>query len=316
MPTTPPAIETIRRFNRFYTRKIGVLKEGLLDSSFSLTEGRVLYELAHCPGLTATKLGRDLGLDAGYLSRMLARFARKRLVERTRVAHDARQAHLRLSPAGQKAFRELNRRSAAQIAGLVGHLSPADQDRLGGLLQQASHLLATPGETPGRVVLREPRAGDYGWVVQRHGALYAAEYGWNETFEALVARIVADFIDHRDPRRERAWIAEVDGHPAGCIFLVRDTAKVAKLRILLVEPSARGRGVGRQLVDACLAFSRAAGYRKVTLWTNDILHAARRIYEQAGFRLVKSERHHSFGHDLIGQNWELDLTTVRKPASG
>lgn len=307
MSRSREAIDTIRRFNRFYTRKIGVLNDGLLDSPFSLTEVRVLYELAHRPGLTATELGRDLRLDAGYLSRMLARFGRKRLVERARAKHDGRQTHLQLSAAGRKTFATLNRRSSDEIADLIGHLSPADQDRLGGLLNHVGHLLATPEEKPGKVLLRDPRPGDFGWVVQRHGALYATEYNWDATFEALVARIVADYVDHRDPQRENAWIAEMDGHPVGCIFLVRDTDTVAKLRILLVEPSARGCGVGHKLVAACLDFARKAGYQKVTLWTNDILHAARRIYEQAGFRLVKSERHRSFGHDLVGQNWELDL---------
>jgi DNA-binding MarR family transcriptional regulator/GNAT superfamily N-acetyltransferase len=307
MPVTPTTIDTIRRFNRFYTKKIGVLNSGLLDSPFSLTEVRVLYELAQHPGVTATALGGELGLDPGYLSRILARFAKQRLIQRTRAKHDGRQTKLQLSALGQKTFAGLDHRSSEQITQLVGHLSPADQERLGSLLGSVSQLLSSPAEKAGKVSLREPRAGDYGWVVQRHGALYAAEYGWDTTFEALVARIVADFAEHRDPRRERAWIAEWDGQPVGCIFLVRDTDEVAKLRLLLVEPGARGRGVGHKLVDACLAFAREAGYRKVTLWTNDILHAARRIYEQAGFKLVQSERHHSFGHDLVGQNWELNL---------
>jgi len=308
----PTAIDTIRRFNRFYTKKIGVLNDGLLDSPFSLTEVRVLYELAHRPGVTATALGGDLGLDPGYLSRMLARFTKKRLIQRTSAAHDGRQSQLQLSASGRRTFAKLNNRSSEQISGLVGHLSPADQERLGGLLGNISHLLATPEEKPGKVGLREPRAGDYGWVVQRHGALYAAEYAWDVTFEALVARIVADFVEHRDPGRERAWIAEMDGQPVGCIFLVRDTDQIAKLRLLLVEPSARGRRVGHKLVNACLAFAREAGYQKMTLWTNDVLHAARRIYEHTGFKLVKSEPHHSFGHDLMGQYWELDLGATAK----
>jgi len=307
MPESAAAIATIRRFNRFYTRKIGVLNDGLLDSPFSLTEGRVLDELAHRPGLTATELGRELGLDAGYLSRLLARFVRRRLLARHRSSQDARRAHLRLTAAGRRTFVRLDRRSSGQIAGMVRHLAAPDQTRLAALLDGVRHLVAGPDERTGPVVLRAPGPGDLGWVVQRHGALYAAEYHWDETFEALVARIVADFVDHRDPRRERAWIAEADGHPVGCVFLVRESATVAKLRLLLVEPSARGRGVGHQLVAACIAFARKAGYRKLTLWTNSVLTAARRIYEQAGFRLVKAEPHHRFGHDLIGQHWELDL---------
>ncbi len=307
MPARKHAVETIRQFNRFYTRKIGVLNAGLLDSPHSLTEVRVLYELAHRPDLTATELGGDLGLDAGYLSRMLTRFVRKGLVAREQSRHDARQTHLHLTAVGRKIFGELNARSSEQISRLVGHLSGHEQTRLAGLLQSIGHLLATPAEQTGKILLRKLQPGDLGWVVQRHGALYAAEYGWDVTFEALVARIVADYAEHRDPRRERAWIAEMDGHPVGCIFLVRDSDAVAKLRLLLVEPSARGRGVGRKLVAECVAFARKSGYRKITLWTNSVLHAARHIYESAGFRLVKSERHRSFGHALEGQFWELDL---------
>lgn len=307
-PSSPsPAVEAVRQFNRFYTRKIGVLSGGLLDSPYSLTEARVLYELAQRPDHTATALQNELGLDAGYLSRMLAGFARQRLVTRTRSTEDARRAHLRLTPRGRKVFAGLNRRSSAEISQLLGHLPAPEQKRLVGLMHSVRHLLATPDEKSRVVTLRAPQPGDLGWVVQRHGALYAQEYGWDETFEALVARIVADFGEKHDARSERCWIAEADGHPVGCIFLVRQSAAVAKLRLLLVEPSARGVGVGRRLVDECLRFARTAGYRKVTLWTNSVLVAARRIYERAGFKLVKEEKHRSFGCDLTGQYWELPL---------
>lgn len=300
-------VDSIRRFNRFYTRKIGVLQQGLLDSPFSLTEVRVLYEIAHRPGLTATALGGDLGLDAGYLSRMLARFVTQGLVARQRSSEDARQSALHLTAQGKKTFAKLNARSSTQITAMLGHLAPGDQQRLAALLRSAERMLVSPDQPKPEVTLRPMRPGDYGWVVQRHGALYAQEYGWDETFEALVARIVADYIEKRKPGRDEAWIAELDGDAVGCIFLVRESETVAKLRLLLVEPSARGAGVGKKLVEACIDFARKAGYRTLTLWTNSILHAARHIYEKAGFKLVKSEAHRSFGHPLTGQTWELDL---------
>ncbi|MBI2517073.1 MAG: MarR family transcriptional regulator [Opitutae bacterium] len=306
-PAPAKAVDAVRHFNRFYTRKIGVLHDGLLDSPFSLTEVRVLYELAHRPELTATDVQRELDLDAGYLSRMLARFARKRLITRTRSEQDGRQTHLGLTAHGRKVFAGLNARSSTQINGLLTHLPPGEQEHLVGLMQGVRHMLSAPAERSAEPVLRAPRAGDLGWVVQRHGALYAQEYGWDERFEALVARIVADFGEKHDEARERCWIAELDGHPVGCIFLVRQSDSVAKLRLLLVEPSARGHGVGRKLVDECIAFARAAGYRKIVLWTNSVLHAARRIYEKAGFKLTRSEKHHSFGHDLVGETWVLAL---------
>jgi DNA-binding MarR family transcriptional regulator/GNAT superfamily N-acetyltransferase len=310
MPSVPPA-DSIRRFNRFYTRKIGVLQRGLLDSPFSLTEVRVLYELAHRPRITATELGADLGLDAGYLSRMLARFGRLQLVGRERAAQDARRTHLRLTAKGRKTFAALNARSGAQVAGMIGHLPEPEQQRLAGVMRTVEHLLTAPGEPRPEVVLRAPQPGDLGWVVQRHGALYSQEYNWDQTFEALVARIVADFGRNPDPRRERCWIAEMAGAPVGCIFLVRESDAVAKLRLLLVEPSARGAGVGGKLVAECISFARSAGYRKITLWTNSVLHAARRIYEKAGFKLVKAEPHRSFGHELVGQYWELPLAPAK-----
>lgn len=300
-------VDSVRRFNRFYTRRIGVLQQGLLDSPFSLTEVRVLYEIAHHPGLTATTLGEDLGLDAGYLSRMLARFVAKGLVSRQRSREDARQSALRLSARGEKIFAGLNTRSTEQIGAMLGHLSPGDQLRLAAFLRSAERMLRGPREPKPAVTLRALRPGDFGWVVQRHGALYAQEYEWDETFEALVARIVADYIEKRKPGRDQAWIAELDGDPVGCVFVVRESETVAKLRLLLVEPSARGAGVGRRLVEASIDFARSAGYRTLTLWTNSILHAARSIYTKAGFKLVSTERHRSFGHDLTGENWELTL---------
>lgn len=307
MTSSPSSVASIRRFNRFYTRKIGVLREGLLDSPFSLTEARVLYEIAHHPGITARALCDALELDPGYLSRMLARLRRRKLVGRERAANDGRQSHLSLTGLGRKAFAELNTRSGAQIEALVAHLPAAEQGRLVETMRTIEHLLAPPSAAQPAMTLREPRPGDLGWVVQRHGALYAQEYGWDATFEALVARIVADFGRKHDPARERCWIAELNGVPVGCVFLVRESDQVAKLRLLLVEPGARGAGVGRQLVGACVDFARSAGYRKISLWTNSVLHAARKLYERAGFRLAKTAPHHSFGHDLEGQDWELDL---------
>lgn len=303
----PGPTDSIRRFNRFYTRKIGVLERGLLGSSFSLTEVRVLYEIAHRHQPTATDLGRDLGLDAGYLSRILARFAKGRLLTRRPTRHDGRQSHLGLTKLGRKTFSDLNARSNRQIGDLVGHLPETEQHRLADVMRAAQHLLTPPADPRPTVILRDLRPGDLGWVVQRHGMLYAQEYGWDLTFEALVAGIVADFGRKHDPACERCWIAEMDGLPVGCIFLVRQTKRIAKLRLLLVEPSARGAGVGRMLVAACVNFARFAGYAKVQLWTNSVLHAARQIYEKAGFHLMATEAHHSFGHNLEGQTWELAL---------
>ncbi|HVZ66310.1 MAG TPA: bifunctional helix-turn-helix transcriptional regulator/GNAT family N-acetyltransferase [Lacunisphaera sp.] len=265
MPAPVPRagpVDAIRSFNRFYTRKIGVLNAGLLDSPLSLTEVRILYEIAQRPGLTATDLLGELGLDAGYLSRTLAHFARRRLITRTRPARDRRHRQLHLTAAGRRTFAGLNRRSSEEISHLIGHLPPAEQERLAGFMQSIRILLAAPGELRGGIKLRDPKPGDLGWVVQRHGALYAQEYGWNESFEALVARIVADFVDERDPKRERCWIADLDGQPVGSVFLVCASETVAKLRLLLVDPSARGHGVGGRLVGACVEFARRAGYRK------------------------------------------------------
>ena len=300
-------IEAVRRFSRFYTRKIGVLQEGLLDSAFSLAEARVIYELAHHETATATELARELGLDGGYLSRMLKSLEQRGHVERRPAEHDARQMLLSLTEQGQAVFAELNGRSRAQVGALLDPLSTADQARLVEAMETVERLL---GEQPLRrapYILRPHQPGDIGWVVARHGALYAREYGWDETFEALAAEIGARFIRNFDPKRERCWIAEKDGENVGSVFLVRQSDEVAKLRMLLVEPKARGLGIGRRLIEECIHFARLKGYRKLTLWTNSVLVAAIHLYEQAGFRLVEEERHHSFGQDLVGQNWELDL---------
>jgi len=303
-------IMAVRRFNRFYTGKIGVLREGVYRSPFSLTEVRVLYELAHRDGLTATALARELGIDQGYLSRILRGFGRRGYVDKRRSASDGRQSHLALTLAGRRAFAPLNRRSHEEVGALVGALRPADQQKLVQAMDTIERLLG--GQRTGEravqaVVLRPHRPGDMGWVIERHAQFYHQEYGWDESFEALVADIAARFIRDFDARRERCWIAERDGARVGSVLLVAKSKTVAKLRLLLVDPSARGLGIGRRLVEECIRFARQTGYRTLTLWTNDILHAARRIYEEAGFRLIHSERHRSFGRDLVGETWELKL---------
>ncbi len=299
-------VDAVRGFNRFYTQKIGVLGEGLLESPFSLTEARLLYELAQRERATASGLCRDLGLDAGYVSRMLRRFEKQRLIQRTRSASDGRQSFLALTPAGREAFGGLNRRSRDEVAALLKPLGASEQERLVAAMAGIKQLLAAePAAAPWR--LRDQRPGDMGWVASRHGALYAEEFGWDESFEALVAEIVAAFIREFDAARERCWIAERDGKRLGSVFLVRQSALEAKLRLLLVEPAARGTGLGAALVGSCIDFAREAGYRKLTLWTQSILLAARGIYAKAGFRRVREEPHRSFGQDLVGEYWELDL---------
>ncbi len=317
-------IEAVRRFNRFYTRRIGVLNEGLLDSPFSLTEGRILFELAHleqAEGLTATELGRLLDLDAGYMSRLLRDLKERDLVRATRSAVDARQSLLQLSPAGRKAFKPLEKRSQAQVGELLDALGEAQQTELLQAFRRVQALLESPAETSakparGGLILRPHRPGDMGWIVARHGALYAREYQFDMRFEALVARIAADFIERFDARREACWIAERDGLNIGSVALVqaRDEATdapiegTAQLRLLLVEPSARGLGLGDRLVAECHRFAREAGYRRVRLWTNSQLDAAKHIYRKAGYRLTGTEAFQGFGLDLIGETWELDLS--------
>ncbi|MBI3569000.1 MAG: MarR family transcriptional regulator [Gemmatimonadetes bacterium] len=299
-------VAALRRFNRFYTSTIGALGDAHLGSGFSLTETRVLYELANRRGLTASDLVRELRLNAGYVSRVVARFERRRLVRRVRDGADGRVATLSLTTAGRAAFRRLDRGAARDVAALLEPLPAPAQRALVDATSTIERLLGAPDEPP-TVVLREPEPGDLGWVVERHGALYAREYGWNPEFEALVAEIVAKFARQHDPARERCWIAERHGVPVGCVFVVTKSPKVAQLRLLLVEPTARGLGVGQRLVEACVAFARASGYTRMTLWTNDVLVAARRIYQAAGFQLVHEAPHHSFGHDLVEQVWERDL---------
>lgn len=300
-------IDAVRAFNRFYTRQIGLLDEGLLKSAFSLTEARVLYELAHRDGLTATDLTRDLGLDPGYVSRLLKKFERLRLVARSTLVSDARQSSITLTPSGRQAFAPLNQDSHDQVAALLDRLPALDQDRLVKAMQTVQRLLGEGAEPKVPYTLRPLQVGDIGWIVRRQGMLYAQDYGWDETYEALVAEILGAFIKSFDPKWERSWIAERQGEVVGSVFLVRKSDEVAKLRLLYVEPSARGLGIGKRLVEECIGFARARGYKTLTLWTNDILTAARHIYETAGFKLVEEERHHSFGKDLVGQNWNLEL---------
>jgi DNA-binding MarR family transcriptional regulator/N-acetylglutamate synthase-like GNAT family acetyltransferase len=297
----------VRRFNRFWTRGIGVLREGYLESPFSLTEVRVLYELAHCEEATASELGKELGLDTGYLSRILRGFEERGLISRKPSETDGRRSLLRLTEEGQEAFAPLDARSREDVGAMLEALSAAEQDRLVGAMRTIEELLSARPEPRVPYLLRPHEAGDMGWVVHRHGILYAREYGWDERFEALVARIVADFVDNYDPAKERCWIAERDGEIVGCVFVVKESDTVAKLRLLLVEPEARGLGLGTRLVEECVRFAGSRGYKKLTLWTNSLLDAALRIYEEQGFEIVEEEEHHSFGKDLIGQNWELKL---------
>ena len=307
MPVRPSELEAIRRFNRFYTQRIGVLREGLLDSDFSLTEVRVLYELAQRTSTSASELCMALGLDAGYLSRILQRFERRRYLSRTTARDDGRRRQLALTIAGRRAFRDLDLRAKHDVAALARPLGDARRRDMLAAMHTIETTLGAPAAAREPIVLRAHRPGDIGWVVQRHGELYFREYGWNEEFEALVAQIAADFIRNLDPARERCWIAERGGRNIGCVFLVKKTKTVAKLRLLLVEPEARGAGVGRLLVDACVRFAKASGYRKLALWTQSNLDAARALYRAFGFQRVASKKHRSFGHDLVAETWELDL---------
>jgi DNA-binding MarR family transcriptional regulator/N-acetylglutamate synthase-like GNAT family acetyltransferase len=297
----------VRRFNRHYTEQIGLLHEGYLASPFSLAEARVLYELAHREQPTAAELAKSLALDPGYLSRILRTFEKRRLLRRTPSKSDGRRSHLVLTARGRAAFAPLDTRSREEVGAMLERLAPAEQSRLVEAMRTIERLLGPPAEHRVPYVLRLHRPGDMGWVVHRHGALYAHEYGFDERFEALVATIVAKFIERDDPKRERCWIAEKDGEIVGSVFLVRHSRTVGQLRLLLVEPSARGLGIGARLVDECVRFARQVGYRRITLWTNSVLRAARHIYQSAGFRLVHRERHRSFGHDLVGETWELTL---------
>jgi DNA-binding MarR family transcriptional regulator/GNAT superfamily N-acetyltransferase len=300
-------VQALRGFNRFYTRHIGVL-DPYLGGDLSLTEVRVLYELAHRDQPTATELGRDLGFDAGYLSRILRRFEGRGWLERAPSPADARQSLLRLTEAGHAAFAPLQQRSRDEAASLLDPLPPARREQLVASLQTVQRLLGDPGvAAPRAVVLRDPQPGDLGWVVEQHGAIYAREYGYTTEFEALVAEVAAGLLRNFDPAWEKGWIAEIDGERVGSVFVVRKSATVAQLRLLILTPAARGLGVGGRLVDACIAFARDKGYRKLVLWTNGQLEAARAIYAARGFELAASEPLAAYGQQLVSETWELPL---------
>jgi DNA-binding MarR family transcriptional regulator/GNAT superfamily N-acetyltransferase len=300
-------IAAVREFNRFYTRRIGVLQEGLLSSPYTLAQVRVLYELAHQDGPTATALREQLGLDRGYLSRILSGFRRHGLVAGTRAKDDGRKSLLRLTRHGRQLFAALDARAREEIRDLLAPLPESGQRRLVGAMRTVEGLLGSARAPEGSITIRPPRPGDMGWVVHRHGAVYDETYGWGAPFEAVVAEIVAAFMKHHDPARERAWIAERDGEPLGSVFLVARSKTVAQLRLLLVEPPARGAGLGQRLVDECLRFAKAAGYRRIMLWTQANLAPARHIYEKSGFRVVRSEPNHEFGKGLVSEIWEREL---------
>jgi DNA-binding MarR family transcriptional regulator/GNAT superfamily N-acetyltransferase len=299
-------IDTVRAFNRFWTERIGLLQAGLLDTPYSLTEARVVFELGQRAPVDVAELRRRLALDSGYLSRILGRFKADGLVTTEASPNDARRQVVELTARGREVFADLGARSADQIADLLGPLAEEDRRRVLAAMSSIRDVFAA-GAPAQPYLIRALRSGDLGWVVSRHGVVYAEEYAWDETFEALVARIVADYVDHHVAGRENAWIAELDGEAVGCVFCVQRDEATAQLRLLLVEPKARGFGIGSRLVDECMRFARGAGYTRMALWTNDVLVSARRIYEAAGFELVESEPHHSFGHDLVGQTWQRPL---------
>lgn len=313
IPETAPEVAAVRRFNRFYTRQVGALEKSHLGSPFSLAEVRVLYEIANGDGPSASDLRRTLGLDAGYASRIIARLTREGLIERAASPSDGRRSHLRLTEAGTAAFADLNRRAGGEVASMLSPLPPSERRKVVQAMRLIERLLATPADANDHraepYILRPPAPGDLGWVVKVNGELYAREYGWDVTYEALVAEIVASFARNFEPSCERCWIAERHGENVGSVFLVRHPERkgVAKLRLLIVDPSARGLGIGNRLVSECIRFARQVGHHTMTLWTNSVLVAARRIYEKEGFRLVSEEKHHSFGKDLVGQTWELTL---------
>jgi DNA-binding MarR family transcriptional regulator/GNAT superfamily N-acetyltransferase len=302
-------IDAVRGFNRFYTRQIGVLRKTFLDSPYSLGEARVLYEVASRDAPTASDVGRALDLDAGYLSRLLRNFEKRGLIKRKVSARDARQSHLALSPRGHAVYVSLDQRSQRDMAAMLGKLKPAEQARLVAAMQTIETLLGgeTPSAPKATYILRAPRPGDFGWIVRCNAEIYAAEYGWHEPFEGVCAQIVADFVNKFDPKWERCWIAEIGGDTIGCIFVAKDSDTVARIRLLIVEPKARGLGLGARLVDECIGFARGAGYKKMTLWTHSVLTAARHIYEKAGFKLQRTEQHSDWGPAVISEHWDLDL---------
>ena len=303
-------VEALRRFNRFYTRRIGVLREGLLDTRFTLAQARVLYEIGTRTHSTFSEINEELRLDPGYLSRILRGFASKRLVSRRKSPEDGRRVLLSLTTKGREAFAELEQRARADASTILAKVAPERRARLLASIDDLEDMLSEQRTKRAHTVtIRTHRVGDVGWAIERHGQLYADEYRWNEEFEALVATLFARFASHHDAATERFWVAELDGERAGCVFVVRnvDDPAAAQLRCLLVDPKARGHGIGRRLVDECVAFARSAGYARMVLWTNDVLVSARRIYEAVGFTLIAEERHHSFGHDLVGQTWSMEL---------
>jgi DNA-binding MarR family transcriptional regulator/GNAT superfamily N-acetyltransferase len=310
IPSRAPAVqvETVRSFNRFYTQRAGVL-DPYLGGALSLTEVRVLYELFHREQPTASELARDLGLDAGYLSRILRRFDNSGWLRRTTSADDARQSHLRLTPAGRRAFEPMQRQSREEAAAMLAPLGASERRALVEAMGTMQRLLdpGRPAATRREVVLREPRPGDLGWVVQQHGELYWREYRFDSRFEGLVARVAGEYLEQHDPAWERGWIAEIDGERVGSVFVVRRSKTVAQLRLLILAPEARGLGLGGRLTDECIAFARERGYRKIMLWTQSILTAARAIYRSRGFQLVKSEPYSAFGRKLTSETWELTL---------
>lgn len=303
-----PTVVAVRRFSRFFTRQLGLLDEHLLESGFSLTEVRVLFEVTHQQGLTAADLRRELAIDAGYLSRILSRFVAQGLVERSLHATDARSSTLAVTAKGRQALAPLERASSARAAELIAHLDAGGADELRRALRTVERALTPKARSLGEpIVLRPHQVGDIGWVAHRQGVLYAQEYGWDQSFEALVAEIAAKFVREFDPRHERCWIAEQDGRTVGSVFVVLKSARVAQLRLLYVEPAARGQGLGARLVDECIRFARGKEYKTLMLWTHDVLRAARHLYETRGFVLHKQERRRAFGKSLVGQYWLLKL---------
>jgi DNA-binding MarR family transcriptional regulator/N-acetylglutamate synthase-like GNAT family acetyltransferase len=302
----PQHISAVRRFNRFYTRQIGVLRKNYLDSPYSLGEMRVLYEIAHGESVTASDIAKALDLDAGYLSRVLRDFENRGLIVRKASPADARQSHLTLTARGRKTFEPAEERSQRDVAAMLKNLDLAQQKKLVAAMHTIESLLN--GDAPaGELILRQPKFGDFGWIVARHAELYAQEYGWTEPFEGLCAQIVADFVNKNDPSCERCWIAELNGESVGTVMLVKDSEDVARLRLLLVDPKGRGLGLGTRLVDECVKFARATGYKKITLWTHSILTAARHVYEQAGFSLTSSEKKHTWSKDVVAEYWDMEL---------
>ncbi|MGE0212525.1 MAG: GNAT family N-acetyltransferase [Parvibaculaceae bacterium] len=299
-------VDAVRQFNRFYTGRLGLLRDRLYDSAFSLPQMRVLYEIAHRPKVTAAELARDLNMDPGYLSRQLRRFSEDGLVKREASPRDGREQLLALTSQGRRAFGPCEEASRREVAEMLAHLDPQGLAEVATAMRRLERLLAPEASSP-EIALRPHKPGDMGWVVERHASLYWDEYRFDERFEALVAGIVSRFIEEFDPRREACWIAEMEGERVGSVFLVRQSEDVAKLRLLIVDPKARGQGLGRRLVQETVRFAEGAGYRKIVLWTQSILTAARAIYEREGFRLTASEPNESFGQSLISETWELDL---------